>query len=167
MHIQTMKMWLLEIMKKLHEMPYRPALQNGRRMASVLSVMLCFHHLIPKYVHMEAFSVDEIALMVSMLRIIPDVHQKKCIDYDYVNKMVQPQEKKHIAEIILAFCNQLHHKMYFGKIQWLYAIPLLHFLQKASHPFENPELDPQEMKWGDPYLGLYNLQQIAYSADFK
>ena len=167
MHIQTMTSWLLQVVKELHEMPHTPALQNGRRMASVLSLMLCFYHLYPTYINMASFNVDEIALMISMLRISPDVRQRQCVEYDYVNKMIQPQDKKHIADTILMFCNQLHHTTFFVKIQWLYAIPLLHFLQGVSQPFGIPELNPHEMKWGDLSLGLYNLRQQTYRGDFK
>ena len=159
-----MKMWLLEIITSLQ---YSPAFQNGRRMASVLSIVLCFHYLIPKYVEMNTFSVDEIALIVSMLKISPDVKRRECADYNYVNKMMQPQEKKYIADTALAFCNQLHHKAFFEKIEWLYATPLLHFLQEVSQPFDNPELDPEKMKWGDASLGLYNLRQQTHTGDFK
>ena len=160
-------MWLLAITQKLHEMPCSSPLQNGKRMASVLTIMLCFHNLIPRYINMDSFSVDEISLMVSMLRISPDVEQRECFDYDYVSKMIQPQEKKYIADAILAFCNQLRHTTLFGKIQWLYAIPLLHFLQEVSRPFDSPELDPHKMKWGDSSLGLYALRQKTYTGDFK
>ena len=165
--MQTMKTWLLEIMKKLHELTYSSALENGKRMASVLSIMLCFHYLIPKYVQMESFNDDEIAMMVSMLEVFPHKKRRECLEYDYVNKMIQPKEKKQIADTILAFCNQLHHKTRFAKIQWLYAIPLLHFLQEVCQPFDNLELDPNEMKWGDASLGLYNLQQNTYTGDFR
>ena len=166
-HIQTMKLWLLQVMEDLYKVPCTSVHQNGRRMASVLSVMLCFHYLISKYVKMDTIKLDKIALMVSMLKISPDVEQRKCPDYDYVNAMMQPQDKKPLAEAILHFCNQLHHETSFGKIEWLYAIPLLHFLQGVGQPFGNPELDPHEMKWGDASLGLRSLRQKTYTGDFK
>ena len=162
-----MKLWLLEVAKELRKVLCTTALQNGKRLASVLSLILCFHFLITKYAKMDTICLDDIAIIVSMLRIFPDVQQRKCPDYDYVDKMMQPQERKSIADLILKFCNQLQQKTFFGKIAWLYAIPLLHFLQGVSQPFGNPVLDTHEMECSYANLRLHKLRQQTHTGDHR
>lgn len=162
-----MNEWLLQVMRELKQVLHSPALQNGRRMTSVLSIMLCFDHLIPKYIRMSTFKNEDIADMLSMLAIYPDMEQKKCRDYDYVCQVLEPHVKKTVTDTITSFCNQLHHSTYLSQPHWLYAIPLLHFLRGASRPFENLELESKKMKWGDAYLGLQNLRQHVYNGSVK
>ena len=160
-----MNEWLLQVMKELRQVVHNPANQNGKRMASVLSIIFCFDHLIPRYISMSIFKNEDIADMLSMLTLSPNVEQRKCLDYDYVNTLVKPQMRKTLAEAILSFCIQLHHKTFLFQPKWLYAVPLLHFLQGVSQPFGNFELDPQKMKWGDASLGLNSLRQRVHGGD--
>ena len=167
MDIQTMKEWLVTVIRELKQVLHSPALENGKRMASVLSVILCLYQLMPRYIKMSTFKNEDIAVMLSMLTLCPSVAPKKCFDYIYVNGVIKPQVKKTLTDAILSFCNQLHHTTYLSQPQWLYALPLLHFLQEISQPFGNPELNPKNMKWGDAALGLKNLRQQTYNGNIK
>ena len=164
-----MKEWLLTHMRelKLKQVPLDSALDNGKRISSVLSIIMCFHHLIPNHFKMSAFKGKDIADMLSMLILHPNVEKKKCLDYDHVSKTIKPEMKKTLTDAIVSFCNQLHHSTGLSQLQWLYAVPLLHFLQGVSQPFGKPELDPQNIQWSDPYLGLNTLRQRVYNGDAK
>lgn len=162
-----MNEWLLQVMRELKEVLHSPALENGKRMASVLSIMLCFDHLIPKHIKMSSFKNEDIADMLSMLTLCPDMEKKKCPDYDYICQVLETEAKTTLTERIILFCNQLHHNTYLNQPKWLYAVPLLHFLQGVSQPFKSLELDPKKMIWGDTSLGLRTLRENVYNGSVK
>ncbi len=38
--------------------------------------------------------------------------------------------------------------------EWLYAIPVTHFLKGVSKPFQEFEFDPKEVPFGDTLIGI-------------
>ena len=103
---------------------------------------------------MEDIELEHTSSFVSMLALKPDMEVKKCYDYDYVVDLIDPKCRKAVAEAISGFCIHLAHHKTLHNPAWLYAVPLLHFLRKDCTPFQGPELNPEEMEWGDNNLGL-------------
>lgn len=162
-----MREWLLEIVRKLRQMSPNSALDNGKRMASVLSIIVCFGRLMPRHIEMDEINNEDIRGMVTMLHLIPDVEQKTCFDYVYVKKVIKPEVKKVLTDTITSFCLQLHYKTTMSLLQWFEAVPLLHFLQEVIQPFGDPELDPKKIKWNVPPLDHYSLQTKPIEFDVK
>lgn len=169
MYLQTMIDWLLTVMRGLQQEPHDSWVDNGRRMVSVLSIIMCFYNLMQQHLKMDILINEDIALMLSMLTIHPDVSQRLCLDFAYVCQCIKPPGpvKKSLADATVSFCIHLHHKTLLNTPQWLYAVPVLHFFQGVSQPFEKDELDPKKMKWGDSSLDLCDLRQQTYDGDVK
>ena len=159
-----MTKWLLSVLKELQKVPLDPTIDNGRRMTSVLTIILCFDFLIPQYIKMKDIPSDDIAGMMSMLVLQPDLEKKKCHDLDFFKNLVHLDVKKGLTDAVVSFCNELLHQTYLNQPIWLYAVPLIHFLQGACQPFEKPEQDPNKIMWPDSSsLGLHALRQKTYT----
>lgn len=160
-----MKLWLLSIVEDLQTRPNNVPEENGRRIASIVVVIYCFHQLYPHYLKLENI-LTHTSSFLSMLALKPDLEGKKCLDFDYVLDLIDPNCREKVAEAISDLCRHLaHHKM-LRNPEWLYALPLLHFLKKDSSPFQIQELNPEKMRWGDKYLGLGPVRSMAYDQEF-
>ena len=165
-----MEDWLLATVRKLKELQCSSTHDNGKRMVSVLTVILCFCHLIPHHIKMCDIPNEDIALLLSMLKLNLDEEKKRCVDYEHVNRCtcsIDHQVKKSMTKTVLKFCNELRHRSQFKQLEWLYAVPLLHFLQGVSHPFGKIELDADKIQWGDKNLELYDLKSQEYDGDMR
>ena len=162
-----MKGWLLAVQKELYKVSCSSAIENGKRMVSALCIILCFEALIPEHIKLTMLKDDALESILSLLILQPDLSQKRCLDYECVEQAMPLDVKKRIAEQIRSFCTQLHNRVQLSRSGWIYAIPLLHFLQGVSKPFGDPELDPDKMKWGDASLGLQSLRNSVHGANVK
>lgn len=162
-----MQRWLLAVLTELNQVPITCVVDNGRRMISVLSIILCFARLLSKHISMDTISCKDIASMLAMLCLHPDVERKQCLDYDYISKLLNPDVKKSLSDIIAKICVYLHRRTFLTQPQWLKAVPLLHFLQGVTQPFAHPELDATKIKWVDASLDLYQLRQQTYEKNVK
>ena len=161
-----MKLWLLSIVEDLRTRPNNTPEENGRMIASVVAVIHCFYWLIPGHLKLENIKFENISMLLSMLALKPVIEDKKCFDYDYVLALIDPKGRKRVAEAISNFCRHLAHYKTLQKPEWLYAVPLLHFLRNDSSPFQMPELNPEKMQWGDENLGLDIVRSKAYDQKF-
>ena len=165
-----MKEWLLTTVQELKQLPCDSAVNNGNRIVSVLTVLLCFCHLIPQHFFMSDIRDDDIALLLSMLKIYPDEEKKRCFDYEHVQRCtssMDQQVKKSLTETVVQFCNELRHRNHLNYLEWLYAVPLLHFLQGVSCPFGTIELDADKIEWNDRNLGLNELRKQVFDGDVR
>ena len=160
-----MKEWLYSIVLALKEKQCATPEENGKRISAVSSIICCFHMLSPRPLLIANIACDCIADMMSMLTLQPDSENRKCIDYDYVSSLI-PQKMK-VADAISRFCTQLLHKRSLRNPEWLYAIPLIHFLRGDSKPFQEPELNPEKMKWEDKNLGLTVVRGSTHDKDIR
>lgn len=149
-----MKLWLLSIVDDLQTRPNSTPEENGRRIASIVAVIFCFYQLIPRCLRIDDIKLEHISKFLSMLALKPVMEDKKCFDFDYVLDLIDPKCGKAVADAISGFCMHLAHHKTLHNPEWLYAVPLLHFLRKDSFPFQMPELNPEKMLWGDKNLGL-------------
>ena len=164
--MQKMKFWLLSIIEKLQTSPSDVPEENGCKIASVIAVICCFYQLIPHHLKIEDIKLDHIAIILSMLALKPDMERKKCIDFDFVLNLIDPNSRKSVAEAISGFCTHLAHSRTLHNPEWLYAVPLLHFLRKDSSPFQPAEMNPEKMQWGDKNLGLTTVRSQAHDKQF-
>ena len=149
-----MKEWLYSIVLALKGKQCATPEEYGKRIAAVSSIICCFDMLIPRPLYIQSIKFDYIADMMSMLTLQPDSENKKCIDYEYMRSLIPQKMEKKVADAISQLCRQLLHTRILQNPEWLYAIPLIHFLRGDCKPFQEPELNPEKMEWGDKNLGL-------------
>ena len=152
----------MSIVMALKERPPDSPEENGRRIAAVLVVIYCLEKLIPHQLKREDINLDTVADMMFMLTLKPDTKNQKCIDYEYVLSLLHSNSTRPVGEAIRAFCNHLSHHRDLQAPQWLYAIPIYHFLHGDCKPFSSPQLDPNMMKWGDKNLGLQHVRKRTF-----
>lgn len=161
-----MKLWLLSIVEDLQTRPNNTPEENGRRIASIVAVIFCLDQLIPRYLRIENIKPEHTSKLLSMLALKPVMEDKKCFDFKYVLDLIDPNCRKAVTEAISGFCMHLAHSRTLHNPEWLYAVPLLHFLRKDSFPFQMPELNPEKMQWGDKNLGLGSVRSKTCDKQF-
>ena len=159
--------WLYSVVLALKGKQCVTQEENGKRIAAVSTVIYCFDMLIPRPLRIESINLDRISDMMSMLTLQPDTENQKCIDYEYMSSLIPQNSRKKAADAISQFCRQLLHKRNLHSPQWLYAIPLIHFLREDCKPFQAPELNPEKMKWEDKNLGLSVVRSQTHDKDIR
>ena len=130
-------------------------------MASALAVMFCFSILIPKPLQMDGIPFEYIEKMFYLLYLRPDLECGTCSDLDFVLSLVPPANRKEVSDAIIGFSLQLSHNKLLNSPQWLYAIPLIHFLRGTSKPFQKLPSDPQSVTWYNKGLGLDHVRRLT------
>lgn len=131
-------------------------LRNGKRMASAITIICCMHKK-----HLKIDSNYKSALL-SMLRLLPDIQSQKCIDWEYVSELMPTAFRTLACESIRAMILSLSNTRYFSQPEWLFAIPVVHFLYGASVPFQDRILSPCDIPWRDKYIDLGNVRRNTY-----
>ena len=148
--LQFILNYLCEVVEILYETDAKSADANGRRMASALTIICCFHKIVES---VELISFEHIAALLSMFRLKPDTVNKVCDDWDFVNGMLTETMRKAAFDATLQFIVHLSHHEHFSKPEWLFALPVLHFLYGgASQPFQPLEYRPKAIPWGDQII---------------
>ena len=158
---------LLSITNDLYSYAVDNAQKNGRRMSSILTILCSLYAIIPKYAKMEKIPYSCISQLLSMLRLMPDVDKRECVDYDYLIQLIPGRFRKVARESLIGFILHLSHTKLFRVPQWLYSIPLGHFLYEASKPFEGFNLDPKKIQFEDKYLGFKHIKSETSDKNHK
>lgn len=153
-----MIVWLLEVVKQLQEQETKNAEDNGRRMASIITLVSAFYQLIPP-LSIHSLDTGDIEAILYLLCLWPDPEHSKCADLDVVLSLIPGAQRKAVSDAIIGFCNHLLHQKLLNSPYWLFVVPLVHFLRGTSKPFQKPELDPQKMVWSDRSLGLNHVRK--------
>ena len=135
-------------------------------MSSVLVILCCLHHMIPKHIKMDQIHPRNISTLLNMLRLMPDPVQRQCLDWEYLMNMIPPTFKKTVYEAVLRFTVDLGHTEYLSKPQWLYSVPLVHLLHGAIQPFQELCLDPSKVPWEDRVIGLSTIRSKTYTNEY-
>lgn len=150
-----MKAWLQSAAEELQSIEIHSREDNGKRMASALAILMSLDELIPKTfkIHQIEFRLIELLFMLLCPR--PDSERQLCHDLDFVISLVPNNSRKIVCEALRSFCQELSHKRNLTSPQWIYALPLLHFLRDPKlKPFHRIQGDPREISWVDRSLGL-------------
>ena len=152
--MQVFQGWLLSIAKVLHKKAVGSAEDNAQRMASTIAVILCLSEIMPSpQLPWESLSVASYSLILSLLYPIPDLISQKSLDLEIVMKLIHPEEDR-VAKVLISFCKHLAFAKHLKNPEWLYAIPLIHFILKQSVPFGKPETTHDKILWNDSKLEL-------------
>ena len=156
--MQAFQGWLLSIAKALHKKIIGSAEDNAQRMASTITIILCLREVMPSpQLPWESLSVSNCSLILSLLYPVPDLSQKS-LDLKILIKLIRPEEVR-VAKLLISFCKHMAFTKHLRNPEWLYAIPLIHFMLKRSIPFEKPEKNHDKILWDDPDLELVKLRR--------
>ena len=158
--MQVLVDYLLNITRKIFfiEVQGNPGL-NGKRMASALAIICCIRK---NRINIE---LNDASALLEMLRLMPDVQSSKCIDWEYVNELIPKKFKASVAEYVRTMANSLCQKKHFSLPEWLYAMPVLHFLCGVSSPFQEVLLSSTEIPWGSKLIELGKVKSHTYEHD--
>ena len=143
--------FLLSIVNQLAGKKMETPLENGRRMLSVITIMCCISRMVAGSIKFS-YLLDHysVSLFLSMLRLWPDQEHQKCIDWEYLDKNIPAEFRKESYDSVHMFINELSSRADpLSMPEWLYAIPVMHFLKGVSRPFQEFEFDPREVPFGD------------------
>ena len=163
-----MKCFLLDIVEMLClvEINENP-ITNGKRMLSAIVIICCLDAMIPNCIEHSHISPDRISALLSLLRLLPDVQNQRCADWEYLKAYIPEAFQKKASDAVLAFTLHLNHTEYFILPDWMFAIPVIHFLRSTSVPFQEIEFNPEKIPWRDKLLGLDDVRSRANNKDVK
>ena len=136
-------------------------------MSSVLVILCCLHHIIPKPIKMDQIFSQNKSALLYLLRLMPDPVQRSCLDWEYLTTMIPPTFQKTVYEAVLEFTVDLGHTEHLLKPQWLYSVPLVHLLHRTIQPFQGLCLDPSKVPWEDELLGLRTIRSKTYLNEYR
>ncbi len=158
--------FLLSIVKQLVGKKIETPLENGKRMLSVITIMCCIWRMVSGNIKFKYLLKHySMSLFLNMLRLSPDEEHKRCIDWEYLDKNIPAEFRKESYDSVQMFINELSHVDLLSKPEWLYAIPVMHFLKGVSKPFQEFEFDPKEVPFGDKLIGLGAVKMKTYHTD--
>ena len=127
-------------------------------MASVITVIQCFCEVMPSpQLPYGSLSAANYSTILSMFRPKTDLISHRSLDLEILVKLIHPDEEP-VAKGLTSFCKYLAHAKHVRNPEWLYAVPLIHFLLQRSCPFEKPETRHDKILWNDPHLDLVGLR---------
>ncbi len=159
--------FLLPILEKLARQEAVTSHDNGGRMLSVITIMCCISRMVTsdiKFNHLLSHS--SMSLFLSMLRLWPEQERKRCMDWEYLDKSIPVKFKKESYDSVQMFINELSSRADpLSMPEWLYAIPVMHFLKGVSKPFQEFEFDPKEVPFVNKLIGLGAVKGKTYHRD--
>ncbi len=141
--------------------------ENGRRMLSVITIMCCISKMVSSNIKFNYLLKEHssMSLFLNMLRLWPDQERKRCIDWEYLDKNIPAEFKKQSCASVQMFINDFSHAELLAKPEWLYAIPVMHFLNGVSKPFQGFEFDLKKVPFGDKLIELGAVKRKIYNMD--
>jgi len=162
--------YLLEIVEELHRTDINgSALFNGRRICSVVTIICCLHRLIiSQELDKARVSFRSISQLMFMLRLMPELQHQRCIDWEHLQDSLLTQDcTSEVFDAIYYFVKHLSCEKLFDQYEWLFALPVLHFLKKYSKPFEELILKSHLIPWNSKLGQLDSIRKMAYQRNFE
>ncbi len=143
------------------------AMRNGKRMLSAIVLTCCLYEMVPNCIKISAIPSDRVSALLSLLRLMPDLQNQKCADWDFLINFIPKSFRKTASDAVLALTMQLSHTKYFSLPDWLFAIPVVHFLRQDVFPFQEFQLDPRKIPWGDKLIGLQTVRSETNNKNIR
>ena len=89
---------------------------------------------------------------------MPDLTKRKSLDLEILLSLIHPHEAD-VVNALIPFCKHLAHSKHLRNPEWLFAVPLIHFLLRQSTPFEIPEKKNDKIVWEDSQLNMAKLRE--------
>ena len=144
---------LFVLINQLYHSSIVNARHNGRRMSSVMAIVCFLSKIIPDYLKkIDQIPHEYILQMLSMFRFMPDLQHETCVDFDYLRRSIPNHYTTIALTALIGFVIHASSKVLFWQPEWLYSVPLVHFLAGASKPFQKFNFDPKKIEFGDKVL---------------
>ncbi|XP_068759451.1 E3 ubiquitin-protein ligase rnf213-alpha-like isoform X4 [Montipora capricornis] len=115
-------------------------------------------------------SSEEVLSLLSCLALEVDPSGESCTVYEEVLREFSPDFRVYAASAIESLCNKIIGQAWSASYyEWLWAVPLLHFLRGDSRPFEEPEMDGNSDApawWGAEKLKVSKEKLKVQKCDF-
>ena len=162
-----MRAWLQSAAEDLQSIEIHSCEDNGKRMASALTILVTLDLLIPSIFTIDRVDFKVTELLFTLLCPRPDCDKQTCRDLDLVLSLIPKDSKKLVCDALGNFCRELSHKRHLNSPHWLYALPLFHFLRDPElKPFHRILCDPREVPWVDTSLGLGTVRSATRDRTF-
>ena len=162
-----MRAWLHSNAEQLQLIGIHSPEDNGKRMASALAMLVTLDLLIPDVFKIDQVEVELIELLLMLLCPMPNSEKQTCYDLDFVLSLIPMDSRKMVSEALGSFCRELSHKRHLASYQWLYALPLFHFLKDPQLKlFYTIQCNPKEVPWVDTSLGLVSVRSQTVNKAF-
>ena len=150
-----LKDWVFPIVDIVKDHPVDTAEGNGKKVM-VGIIIIC---IIGKLLETKLLSTDNIPLsyaasMLQTLCLNPDLVHKKCLDYEFVRRFIPDHYVKDVTSAISELGNYLMVKADIEHAEWLYCLPILHFLNNHIKPFDTLDFPVDNIDFPDPCLKL-------------
>lgn len=158
--LQVMKNCLLSFIEELQGNTCSPE-EATRRFALALSVIRCFMRMIRSdQLPWKSLPSSDISLIFSSFHLPNSTSYRSVSIETMCARVIHPLEAT-IASDLITFCERLANAEHLKEPQWLYAIPLIHFVKQQSSPYEAPKKLGKEINWEDPesHFGLQHLRR--------
>jgi hypothetical protein len=157
--------WILSVIDDLQMKTVDTAEENGQRMSSILAIVSSIYSLTPTSLTLDSFETSAITTILSMLCLKPNPEERQHTDLDIVFNLLPEKSRKTASEALCGLCTHLSSHKDLREPDWIYTIPLIHFLQKKSTPFDT--LNPEKIVWENPHLGLKRVKSVTRSKDTR
>ena len=135
--------WIIPVLHKLKD---STAEENGHKVAVGITLACVVNEMAQLVREKLAICAPELLSdLLEILKLMPDEENKKCLDYDFVVDILPSTFKNEAAEAICALANQLIQTKDIDQAEWLYCLPLVHFLKQHSKPFASPEVPIEKL----------------------
>ena len=156
--------WILTLIDELQVKSVDSMEENGRRIASVLAITSCIHSLVPP-LKLDSFESSAIAAILSMLCLKPNLENRQHLDLDIILSLIPENTWKAVSAALCGLCNHLSSHKDLREPDWIYAVPLIHFLQKKSTPFDTLDLD--NIVWRDACLDFSHVKSKTRNKNMR
>ena len=156
-----LKEWLFPIVDIVRDHPVNTAEESGKKVMTVI-IIIC---IIGKLLETKLLTLSDIPLpyaasMLQTLCLHPDLEYKKCIDYEFVRSVIPGHYVKDCTSAISKLCDYLMANADIESAEWLYCLPILHFLNNDVKPFDKLDLPPVEkLVFTDRHIKLGSISK--------
>ena len=140
---------------------------NGKRIATIIVIIICYYKLDSLDNVQMKISSNDSAEMLEMLVLKPDIEANTCRDFNFVESLLGPATSRDAIAAFQFLCSSFAHVEFVTKAQWLYALPLIHFLKGECKPFAEPVLNPEKLVGNDLSLPLFGVEESVQREDFR
>ena len=152
-----LKSWIFPIVDIVKNSPVSTAEESGKKvMAAIIIICIVGKLLETKQICFNDIPVPYAASMLQMLCLRPDLENKKCLDYVFVRSVIPNHYVKDVTAAISKLGNSLIAVADIEHVEWFYCLPILHFLNNRTKPFDALDLHVpvESFEFLDPLLKL-------------
>ena len=151
----TLKGWIFQIVDIVKDSPVSTAEESGKKLMSAIIIICIIGKLLEtNHIRVRDIPIPYAASILQMLCLRPDLENKKCLDYDIVHSVIPNHYVKDVTDAISELGDYLIAAADIEHVEWFYCLPILHFLNNSTNPFDTIDLPVMKLVFTDRYLKL-------------